>query len=153
MERIREAHEIVEAAQDAVCAELDEKPNGQKAKVQQQHAVSHLIDEILAKNVELQELYADKDGLLREELSAASGPNSFDSFYEALNATREYHAKFPDAPSSSSSSSSLSILSNARAAAQVPYSGEEVFGKYLDLHSFFVEYCNLPNMPLGSNQD
>ena len=27
------------------------------------------------------------------------------------------------------------------------FSGEEVFGKYLDLHSFYAQYCNLPNIP------
>jgi len=149
LERIREASETVEAAQDAICAELDEKPNGQKAKVQQQHAVSLLLDEIITKNTELKGLYEDQDGLLKEELAVVGGPNIFDSFYEALNATREYHTKFPDAPSSSSSSS-LSVLSGPPT---IPFSGEEVFGKYLDLHSFFVEHCNLPNMPSASNQD
>ncbi|CAE7530320.1 SF3A3 [Symbiodinium microadriaticum] len=29
----------------------------------------------------------------------------------------------------------------------VAFSGEEIFGKYLDLHSFYVQYCNLPNIP------
>ena len=84
--------------------------------------------------------YGDNDGLLKEELASIRGPNMFSSFYDALNATREYHQKFPN------SSPAYQPEVN-REFHSVNFSGEEVFGKYLDLHEFYLRYCNLPNVP------
>lgn len=61
----------------------------------------------------------------------------FASFYEALNSTREYHQKFPDVEPS---------LPNLLPSVDAVFSGEEVFGKYLDLHAFSQRYYNLPHM-------
>jgi splicing factor 3A subunit 3 len=69
----------------------------------------------------------------------------FSSFYDALNATREYHMKFPNA-------SSDYIPKVIQEEINVPFSGEEIFGKYLDLHTFYLRYCNLPNVP-AKDQD
>ena len=83
--------------------------------------------------------YEDKDGLLQEDVSAIRGMNMFSSFYEVLNSTREYHQKFPNA----------AVGYHAKvidAEINVPFSGEEIFGKYLDLHTFHLRYSNLANV-------
>ena len=99
LEQIRATHELVQTNESMICAVLDDKPKGQKAKVSQQHAVSQLVDEIVTKNSELKRLYEDCDGLLKEELAVVGGPNMFNSYYDALNATRAYHSRFPSAVS------------------------------------------------------
>ena len=63
----------------------------------------------------------------------------FKNFYETLNATKEYHLRYPHleivhVPD---------IISNI----SIPFSSVEIFGKYLDLHEFYLKYCNLPNIP------
>lgn len=105
----------------------------QKAKVVQEHKISQYLDHILLLNKELEKQYADSDDLLKEELATMRGLNMFGSFYDTLNATREYHQKFPNA----------GHAHQARVVEEdinVPFSGEEVFGKYLDLHSFYLRY-------------
>jgi splicing factor 3A subunit 3 len=97
------------------------------------------LDHIVDLNKELEGQFSDSDGLLKEELASMRGPNMFGSFYDTLNSTREYHQKFPNA----------GVAYQARVVEEdinVPFSGEEVFGKYLDLHSFYLSYCNLPNV-------
>lgn len=157
LERIRASHELIESCEELICTELDNKPNGQRAKVLQQHTVSALLDEMVSKNAEIKQFYEDIDGLLKEELGAI-GSNVFNSFYEALNSTKEYHARFLNLnknPSvnlhgnsniSVSNNSSGGPISDVTRMLKVPFSGEEVYGKYLDLHYFYVEYCNLPNI-------
>jgi splicing factor 3A subunit 3 len=47
----------------------------------------------------------------------------------------------------------LYLFSKSDVQVNVAFSGEEVFGKYLDLHSFFVQYCNLSNIPSSHDVD
>uniref|UniRef100_A0A8V0YQZ4 Splicing factor 3a subunit 3 n=1 Tax=Gallus gallus TaxID=9031 RepID=A0A8V0YQZ4_CHICK len=44
----------------------------------------------------LRDLYDDKDGLRKEELSAISGPNEFAEFYNRLKQIKEFHRKHPN---------------------------------------------------------
>lgn len=113
----------------------------QKAKTWQQHKISQYVDKVVALNSTLEGLYEDGDRLLRDELASIRGANMFGSFYDSLNASREYHQKFSTI---SASDYQAKIVDDD---VQVTFSGEEVFGKYLDLHAFYLKYCNVPNIP------
>lgn len=65
------------------------------------------------------------------------GSQMFGSFYDALNATRDYHLRFPNVQ--------ITPIPQIPTELPVQFSGEEVFGKYLDLHEFYIKYCNLPS--------
>ena len=91
----------------------------------------------------LEAQYADADGLLRDELMSIRGTNMFSSFYDSLNAAREYHQKFP--ATTSSGNSAPKVVDEE---IHVLFSGEEIFGKYLDLNAFYLSYGNVPNMPM-----
>ena len=111
----------------------------QKAKTNQQHKISNLLNHLANANKDLELQYDDKDGLLKEDVNSIRGQNMFSSFYEVLNSTREYHQKFPNA----------SVDYHAKIVEEevkVPFSGEEIFGKYLDLHTFYLRYSNLSNV-------
>lgn len=101
--------------------------------------MSSLLNHLVNANKDLELQYEDKDGLLKEDVSAIRGQNMFSSFYEVLNSTREYHQKFPNA----------AVGYHAKVIEEeikVSFSGEEIFGKYLDLHTFYLRYSNLPNI-------
>ena len=111
----------------------------QKAKTHQQHKMSNLLNHLVAANRDLDLQYQDKDGILKDDVAAIRGSNMFSSFYEILNSTREYHQKFPNA----SVGYHAKIINDE---IKVAFSGEEIFGKYLDLHTFYLRYSNLPNV-------
>lgn len=115
----------------------------QKAKTWQQHKIAKLLEGCTSSYQELKSRYADKDELLKDELQSMRGASMFNTFYETLNATREYHQRFP-----------LQVPEALNVAPEVDviFSGEEVYGKYLDLHVFFGRFCNLPNIP-SKDQD
>jgi splicing factor 3A subunit 3 len=73
------------------------------------------------------------------------GANIFGSFHENLKCTREYHNRFPNVTFEQNSTTDSDL--------NVPFSGEEIFGKYLDLHPFFLRYCNIPKIQSGTDID
>lgn len=140
LERARGLLEAAEVNEQAIVSELNVKPNGQKAKVVQQQTLYSLIESTAKDNKELMSLL-ENDSSLKSEIRDMKGSGMFDSFYTAVASTREYYARFP----------SLNEAPGAPVAptadVSVAFAGEEVFGKYLDLHSFHLQYTNLPNVP------
>ena len=87
----------------------------------------------------VQELISDKDNLLKDELMAMKGEDMFNSFYKAIQATKEYHQKYPNLKEEP-------LVDPASMEIDLNFSGEEVFGKYLDLHALYIQYCNIPDI-------
>jgi splicing factor 3A subunit 3 len=141
LERIRVTHEVAEASELAVGKQLDENTSGQRAKVYQQAAVHAHVQKVVSTSEELKVLYDDKDELLKEEILQLRRGGGLDSFYEALTKTEEYHKRYPDLEVEDLSPSTLAA--NQREKISVEFSGEEVFGKYLDLNAQHALYCNL----------
>lgn len=78
-------------------------------------------------------MYDDADGTLSEELQGMRG-SDMNSFYSAIKAANIYYQNFPHAD--------VGDLS-AEVDVQVHFSGEEVFGKYLDLNAFHLVFSNI----------
>lgn len=73
------------------------------------------------------------------------GSDIFGAFYKTLKRTREYHQRFPNLTAEHNLNEGVEI--------NVPFSGEEVFGKYFDLHAFYMRYINLPKIQTGADTD
>ena len=107
----------------------------QKAKVFQQHKIRKLVDGIMYCNKELVRAYEDEDTLLKDELTDMKGEQALDAFYKTLNSTKEFYQKFP-------TGEIPPIMADA-STVDVTFSGEEIFGKYLDLNPFYLQFSNL----------
>lgn len=68
----------------------------------------------------------------------------FKAFYENYNSIREYYMKY-----SNLESFTPAALANNVQPPNILWSGDEVFGKYLDLNEFFNQFINIPNIPIG----
>jgi splicing factor 3A subunit 3 len=106
--------------------------------VQQQHKISKHVNNITYYNGELERLYKDEDGKMAEEIQAMKGDTVFTSFYDKLQSTQEFYARYPDRVADSTPQLDSSV--------QVDFSGEEVFGKYLDLTDHHLRFCNVPGV-------
>jgi splicing factor 3A subunit 3 len=105
--------------------------------------VDYLITSITETEELLISLYNDENHAMKDELDSMRGPNMFNSFYRTLKNINEYHHKYPNIPNTEEENLSTTI---PEFESLVQFSGEEIFGKYLDLHSLYVQYCNLPNI-------
>lgn len=100
----------------------------------------------------LRELYEDKDGERKIEVSALSGPNEFTEFYSRLKQIKEFYKRHPNEVSVplQVEFDELAKTYNANDAENnsllVEFSDEEGFGRYLDLHECFNLYLNLRNI-------
>merc|ERR1711963_1189388 len=96
----------------------------------------------------LREIYEDKDGGRKEEVSALSGPNEFAEFYARLKQIKDFHRRHPGEVSVPMSVEFEELKKlreggsggNAGEGApvekgevMVEFTGEECYGKYLDL--------------------
>lgn len=107
----------------------------------QLHQIAANVNQVCEINKQLKDQYDDKEKILADEIANMKGSNMFSSFYESLNSIREYYQKYPDVETNQ-------VYSMAPLP-EISFSGEEVFGKYLDLHELYNEFLNIPNIVKG----
>lgn len=113
------------------------------------HSIQALLESAAQDSNELAQLYDDKDGLRKAEIASITTQTVFTTFYNRLRAIREYHAKFPDTAAATATPLEDADNADADLFAPVPqptiqFSGEENFGRYLDLHALHERALNLP---------
>ncbi|KAK8795666.1 hypothetical protein WA158_000323 [Blastocystis sp. Blastoise] len=138
LEKTRAVHEDIEKYEQAIVETLDENPKTQKEKVLQQHRIVHYLDKVQECANNAIELYTDKDGLRAKEIEDMSTGDFFKTFYTRLEDIQKYYVKYPDLIEEPVPLDEISE--------ELPFSGEEYWGKYLDLHELFDLYVNLPNI-------
>lgn len=107
--------------------------------MQQQHRLQQFANKVVECNQEIQNIEIDADGLFQDELNRMRS-NPLDHFYASLHSTLEYYEKFPGLQAMEQPPMDVEV--------NVDFSGEEIFGKYLDLNPLFLQFCNV--MKTGS---
>ena len=107
-----------------------------------------LLDQYTGSTTKLRELYEDKDGIRKDEVSALSGPNEFSEFYSRLKSIKEFYRRIPNEisiPMSVEFEEMAKLRENPtdEASNLVDFTDEEGYGKYLDLHECYEKYVNL----------
>lgn len=92
------------------------------------------IDNICTRSRELKRLYEDVDGLLVDEVKSMR-TTDINAFYQAVDRAKEYYSTFPNANAGPNDDVVVKV--------DVNFSGEEIFGKYLDLNPLHLEFCNI----------
>ncbi|GAB9472378.1 Splicing factor 3a [Globisporangium polare] len=138
LEQLRAEQEAIESYERAIVSILNDKPRNHRGRVLHGHKVSNLLDQVVEHSTHVEELYDDKDKTFEEETESMRGRAIFTSFYEQLKGIRTFHRKYPNTAISHEPS-----LEDALSP-QIPFSGEERFGKYVDLHEFYSRFLNIP---------
>ncbi|KAF7235774.1 Splicing factor 3A subunit 3 [Varanus komodoensis] len=97
LEQQRRYHEERERLMDVMVKEmLTRKSTQLRDQINSDHRTRAMQDRYMEVSGNLRDLYDDKDGLRKEELSAISGPNEFAEFYNRLKQIKEFHRKHPN---------------------------------------------------------
>lgn len=118
-----------------------QQPTSHKDKLLQSHRVRAVLDSIQERSAKLTRIYEDEDGARKEEIAhlrLGGGDNVFSNFYDRLKEVREYHRKFPD-DDLTEPENDEALLAEQPA---MPFSGEEAFGRFLDVHEPYQVYIN-----------
>ncbi|KAL3653618.1 hypothetical protein CASFOL_003299 [Castilleja foliolosa] len=147
LEGTRANHEEVERLERLIVKDLQTEPQTNKDRLHQSHRVRNMIEQITFTTHKLIEVYEDKDNARKDEIAALGGQsatsanvNVFSAFYDRLKEIREYHRRHPAARYvDTTDDESEQILKEEPT---IEFTGEEAFGRYLDLHELYNEYIN-----------
>ncbi|KAJ8486701.1 hypothetical protein OPV22_019186 [Ensete ventricosum] len=145
LEVTRSAHEDVERLERLIVRELQREPANNRDRLFQSHRVRHMIDVTTSTTDKLIDIYEDKDNARRDEIAALGGQtasgttNLFSAFYDRLKEIRDYHRRHPAARVVDATEEYEELLKEEP---HIEFSGEEGFGRYLDMHELYNEYIN-----------
>ncbi|CAD5122490.1 DgyrCDS10913 [Dimorphilus gyrociliatus] len=149
LEQQRRFHEERERLMDTMAKEMLYEKKMHRERINSDHRLKLLLDRYTDATSELKELYDDKDGAVKQEIAALSGPNEFGEFYMRLKSIKEFHRKHPNEQVSVPMAAEFEELDRLRENPEmdtvplVEFSDEEGYGKYLDLHHMYQMFINL----------
>ncbi|EJD53565.1 RNA splicing factor PRP9 [Auricularia subglabra TFB-10046 SS5] len=155
----RQTHEEVERLQRALSTVLSHTYPTQQAHIANQHKASQLLERISNRVYELNASYND-DAARKAELDALSAPAALQpgaddlaEFYTRLGRLREHHLKYPDTVVGAFETELAALVDEPLEGEyededplSVMFSGEEAYGRYLDLYAQHTAYCNLKDI-------
>ncbi|KAJ6687539.1 SPLICING FACTOR SF3A-RELATED [Salix purpurea] len=145
LETTRASHEEVERLERLIVKDLQNEPANNKDRLFQSHRVRNMIENIITTTEKIVEIYEDKDNARKDEIAAlggqtAMGTNVFSAFYDRLKEIREYHRRHPAARVVDANEDYEAMLKEEPV---IEFTGEEAFGKYLDMHELYNQFNNL----------
>ncbi|KAJ6868127.1 splicing factor SF3a60 [Populus alba x Populus x berolinensis] len=145
LEVTRASHEEVERLERLIVKDLQNEPANNKDRLFQSHRARNMIENIIATTEKLVEIYEDRDNARKDEIAAlggqtATGTNVFSAFYDRLKEIREYHRRHPAARVVDANEDYEAMLKEEPV---IEFTGEEAFGKYLDMHELYNQFNNL----------
>ncbi|KAF8204787.1 RNA splicing factor PRP9 [Pholiota molesta] len=158
LELQRQTHEEVERFERALYTLLSRPNSTHEKNLQNEHKASQILDRISARVTTLNNLYQDEEARKAEldALSLPSQQNDLSEFYSRLGKIQEHYNKYPDAVSVGFDLEIAAFLDEPGQDGDEEYeeedpiallfSGEEGYGKYLDLYANHTAYNNLKNI-------
>ena len=114
------------------------------------HQIAGFLERIEEQSKRLLDIYNDAEGLRAKETQTLSTGDPFDEFYKQLSGIKDFHRRYPNGP--------VENLERAYKR-RIPvdgepittevdnmFTGEEAFGRFLDLTALHEEYLNIPNI-------
>ncbi|GJQ08962.1 hypothetical protein GpartN1_g753.t1 [Galdieria partita] len=152
LELTRTYHEDVERAVKLATKLLKEKPKSYLPKLETEQRVRNLVEFIQDRYQKLLQLYEDEDGTRAAEIEYLEQPERLSLFYERLREIKESYRKTGNRGNELDSSSVLTAKKQeeellALTEPKLVFSGEENYGRYLDLSSFYEVFVNIKGAP------
>ena len=150
LEDERYIHEDLERLEQAISDRIGDEPKHIRDRLNKDHEIAQLLDQIKSQSTTLLKLYRDEDGALTNEIQRIGSGDPFEEFYREVTAIRDHHARYPN---EQAENTELRYRAKRTADGElIPYvidslfSGEEAFGRFFDLHGCHDSYLNLPNV-------
>ncbi|CCF33665.1 splicing factor 3a [Colletotrichum higginsianum] len=150
IEEQRYLHEDLERLEQGIADRISEEPKHIRDRLNRDHEIGQLLDQIQTQSVKLLDIYRDADGQRSREIQNIGTGDPFEEFYGQLKDAREHHAKYPN--EQAENSEVRYRVKKPDDGEIMPYivdrlfTGEEGFGRFFDLHTCHESYLNLPNV-------
>lgn len=114
------------------------------------HQIAGFLDRIQDQSKRLLEIYKDADGARSKEIQSISTGEPLEEFYKQLSDIKQFHQRNPNEPVENLE---RAYKKKTLAEGEAPvyeidnlFTGEEAFGKFLDLTTIHELYLNLPSI-------
>ena len=118
-------------------------------RLNRDHQISGFLNRIQEQSKRLLDIYSDTEGRSKEIQSISTG-DPFDEFYKNLNEIKDFHRKYPNEPVENLERAYRRKAPGEGESATMEvdnmFTGEEAFGKFLDLTTLHEDYLNLPSV-------
>jgi len=137
LERTRMLHAEIEQLKAAMVRDLTSPAKGYTKELQQEKRTKGRILKLIENAKKLEELYKDTNSRRANELQSISGRGSFNLFKDKVREMRTYHKANPTIGEAAVEEHMPGV------GFDVEFTGEEMSGRFFDLHHFHKEYLNL----------
>ncbi|OMJ96095.1 hypothetical protein SteCoe_268 [Stentor coeruleus] len=157
IEQLRSNQEEIEYLEKAIVKAMFFKSQNPRNVILADYIIKIFLDEIQSRSVQALKIYQDEDHLKREEISflegnrtgpSSTGNRSLDvwlNYYEKINSLKDYHEKYtPYGTPAEIFDDNWFFLHSLDDKSRIPkFSGQEGYGRYVDLHTNYMEFMNL----------
>ncbi|KAK5993779.1 Pre-mRNA-splicing factor sap61 [Cladobotryum mycophilum] len=151
LEEQRYIHEDLERLEQGIADRIREDPKHIRDRLNRDHEVAQLLDQIQIQSKSLLGIYKDESGARAREIQHIGTGDPFEEFYKQLKEVRDHHARYPN-EQAENSEQRYRPRKVAESGEPLPYivdslfSGEEAYGRFFDLNTCHEAYLNLPNV-------
>ncbi|KAK3359613.1 hypothetical protein B0T25DRAFT_533397 [Lasiosphaeria hispida] len=148
LEQQRYIHEDLERLEQGIADRMGDEPKMIRDRLNRDHEVSQLLDQIQHQSAELLPLYHDKTGLRSKEILQISTGDPFEEFYRQVADIKEHHSRYPNEQSENSEQwyRPRKGGEDQPFIVETMFSGEEAYGRFFDLHGCHESYLNLSDV-------
>lgn len=150
LEEQRFLHEDLERLEQGISDRVAEEPRHIRDRLNRDHQISGFLNRIQEQSRRLLDIYRDTEGLRLREIQSISTGDPFDEFYKQLGAIKDFHRRYPNEPVENLERAYKRKApgegESATAEVDNMFTGEEAFGKFLDLTTLHEQYLNLPGV-------
>jgi splicing factor 3A subunit 3 len=118
-------------------------------RLNRDHEVSQLLDQIQNQSQNLLSIYKDESGGRASEIQQIGTGDPFEEFYKQLKDVRDHHARYPNEQAENSEQRyKIRRTGDVEMPSIVDtlFSGEEAYGRFFDLNICHESFLNLPNV-------
>ncbi|KAH0551703.1 hypothetical protein GP486_007080 [Trichoglossum hirsutum] len=147
LEEQRFLHEDLERLEQGISDRVADEPKQIRERLTRDHQVSGFLTRIQDQSQRLLDIYRDADGARQREIQVISTGDPFEEFYKQLNEIRDFHRRYPNEPVENLERAYKKRVPGEgdpiTSEVDAMFTGEEAYGRFLDLTMLHEDYLNL----------
>lgn len=150
LEEQRFIHEDLERLEQGISDRVSEEPRQIRERLDRDHQILSFLNQIQDQSKRLLEIYKDADGIRSKEIQSISTGEPLEEFYKQLGEIKAFHHRYPNEPVENLE---RAYRKKTFVEEEIPryeidnmFTGEEAFGRFLDLTTIHEMYLNLPGI-------
>ncbi|KAI9886990.1 MAG: hypothetical protein M1823_001206 [Watsoniomyces obsoletus] len=146
LEDQRFLHEDLERLEQGISDRVLDEPRHIRDRLARDHQISSFLARIQEQSKRLLDIYQDGEGMRKKEIQEISTGDPFETFYKQLNEIKDFHRRYPNEPVENLERAYKKGVTDAEIMTgeiDSMFTGEEAFGRFLDLTTLHEDYLNL----------